>query len=723
MKGLDMLGSFFDLISTLCTPAAAGVLGVLAAIDDLVSICKYLPKFGLVWNQPGNATRLDYPTCNIHGCQCFGHALDPAKKFFWFGLWVPPSPPGMVGFTWSGGGICISLRVDSAGSGIEPGTGVLKFELKLFDVIGNFIGPAKKKILEAACKIVLRVSVGFSIDHSLYLTLEGQPPLLVNARRRNTDVATAGNTAGTDQYTSSKEYFWGCKYHAEWAFPNAVSADPYCSSIKANIWFQLVIGLPNVLKTSETKPAATSVSGDADQPFDIADLFKFEYDVQLLISADNPSTLQEDVTNALSPILAYTLFKLLLVISFSIMMIGGVVLKLQLNKFSGGLFADWMIKLASQMCYMRKGSTHVAFYLTYSLGEAANDMGLLPIPFTPNMEAGKSVVVDLYKNFAKPDVGDLMKNEGVDVPATIIPTGVQVQAYGIITGCTGTFPNAVCNLNSNTVGFGFKVAVLLGNSNGFSAFLEKPLSNPQDAKSDTLAFCIADLKETEPACINLGFLLWLLDCLLAIANIILAVSQAIGQAIESLGKFLAAAANALCQAVSNCCQPSNNWIRRRSWCNDYPRRRNTHDGKWCWGYTGYSDCGKEWDSWYYGATPFPLCRYGGINPMCYMSPPPTRRRRDRRRRKLNAGGGCVQHYHCNSNKCQVYKTGGNWRCCTHTYTWVRTYCSNLNNNENCAWGEQCKGGWCSGKKCGSPPNRRRRRRTRRRRGTRRRRWW
>ena len=82
----------------------------------------------------------------------------------------------------------------------------------------------------------------------------------------------------------------------------------------------------------------------------------------------------------------------------------------------------------------------------------------------------------------------------------MIPTGIQIQVDVIITGERDDLKNR------NTVGFGFKVAILTAGGGGFSVYPEKP---PKSGKSDTLVFCLANLKETEPACINLGFLLWL----------------------------------------------------------------------------------------------------------------------------------------------------------------------------------------------------------------------
>jgi len=61
----------------------------------------------------------------------------------------------------------------------------------------------------------------------------------------------------------------------------------------------------------------------------------------------------------------------------------------------------------------------------------------------------------------------------------------------------------------------------------------------------------------------------------------------------------------------NCYQ--SHWIRRRHWCNSYPRRRHSKMSQWCWG--GMS--GQVWNTCgQFGSTPFPECRLGGWHPMC-----------------------------------------------------------------------------------------------------------
>jgi len=72
--------------------------------------------------------------------------------------------------------------------------------------------------------------------------------------------------------------------------------------------------------------------------------------------------------------------------------------------------------------------------------------------------------------------------------------------------------------------------------------------------------------------------------------------------------------------IGNCFQ--SNWIRRRHWCDSYPRRRNSPMNQWCWGKSAWSTCGQ------YGSTPFPGCRLYTWHPMCLND---FRRRRRRRR--------------------------------------------------------------------------------------------
>jgi len=658
MSGLDMLGKFFDFMAGLCALPYQGLFN-----DPLIAeACKYIPQFGLVWNQPGNATTATNPGCNAQGCQCLKFPLDVAKKYFWFGVWVPPSPPAGTIWTWSGGGVCLALQVNSAGNGIKAGTGAIKLQTKLFDFIGNFLCPPapapipecpKKKALKAAVAVLTGIGVGFSVDRSLAVDLKGMPPLLINARRRTTDVtATNADAAPTEQYTSDKEYYWACKYHASWAFPTAVTADPYCSKLTAHVWMELTIALPNVFARPETKPAAT-VSPDADKPFQLSDLFSFAMDVTFVFSADNPSTLVADVTSVLSPILAFSLFLLLLKIEFSFMLFGSVTITLGLKKFSAGLFADWIIKLAALMVYFRKGGGGAAFYLTYSRGEAANDMGTLAGPL-PNNPAAKSCATDMYKNMGRDKVKDALAGGDEEVKGGVIPTGIQIQAYAILTGCTGTFPNSVCAMDRKNIGFGHKTAICTAGGGGWTIYIEKPLENPKDGKSDSLVFCFSDLQETEKHCINLGFLLWLLDVLLGAAKMIMAIAQAIGKAIEKIGEVVVyvakavgqavvagaqavgtavvAAGQAVAQAVNNCFQPYDKWIRRRHWCDSYPRRRNSYMNMYCWGKGSWRTCGKNT----HGETPFPGCRLWLHHPMCYNDyrrRRRTRRRRNRRRRR------------------------------------------------------------------------------------------
>jgi len=76
--------------------------------------------------------------------------------------------------------------------------------------------------------------------------------------------------------------------------------------------------------------------------------------------------------------------------------------------------------------------------------------------------------------------------------------------------------------------------------------------------------------------------------------------------------------------IGNCFQKE--WIRRRHWCNSYPRRRNHHMGQWCWGPSWWRTCGE------YGSAPYPGCRYS-LHPMCLNDSRRRRRRRTRRRRR------------------------------------------------------------------------------------------
>jgi len=646
MSGLDMLGNFFDFISGLCNLPYQGIFN-----DPLIAAaCKRIPQFGLVWNKAGNATTTTYPGCNVQGCQCNLFPLDAEKRFFWFGVWIPPSQPTNV-WTWSGGGVCLVLQVNSAGNGIKAGTGAIKLETKLFDFFGNFlclpaVPPAtcaKKKSLEAAVSILTGVGVGFSVDRSLKVDITKMPPLLVNARRRVSDVdevtptwtnvggfprlqpinlAAAVDAASTLRYTSDKEYFWACKYHAGWAFPTAVTADPYCSKLTAHVWMELLISPTEVLKRLQTKTGA-SLSPEANKPFQIGDLhFSFAMDATFVFSADKPETLVADVVKCLSPILTFSLFLLLLMIDFSFMLFGSVTMTLGLSKFSAGLFADWVIKLAALMVYFRKGGGGSAFYVTYSRGEAANDMGTIAGP-APNNPMAKEKATELYKNMARDNVIDALSGGEQPPPqGGVFPTGIQIQVYAIFTGCSGTFPNIQCSMDLNNIGFGFKVAICTGADTGFAVFLEKPTKNPQTDESDTLVFCFSDLKEEEKICINLGFLVWLLDVLDGFANMILAVAEGIIKTMEKLGNFVQKLVKSVVNVVASCWQPHVKWFRRRHYCNDYPRRRNCPMDQWCWGIGTWSTCGKNT----HGATPFPQCRLWGMNPLCFNEP-------DRRRRE------------------------------------------------------------------------------------------
>jgi len=360
MQGLEMLGSFFNFIAKLCVPPYSSPMHM--------EICEYIPQFGLVWDQPGDATNDSNPACNPIGCQCEDFPLDPEKKFFWFGVWVPPNTP-----TWSGGGVCLVLRTGIQGA-ITPGTGAVKLETSLLDVLANFLPQGYKQALESALAIVTDVGVGFSIDRSLLLDLDGQPQLLINARRRNEE-ENGDHGLNPNPNPNPREYFWACKDHAAWAFPSAVSSDPYCSTLKGHMWMSVSIDLKNIL---QKKPGTKNVSSvndpDADKAFEVADLFSFALNIDIMFSADAPHDLVEDVTNSLSPVLAFTLFLALLTIQFSIMCVGSITLTIKFSEVSGKLFEDWVINMAALLLYFRKGGAGAAFYLTYSRGEAASDM-------------------------------------------------------------------------------------------------------------------------------------------------------------------------------------------------------------------------------------------------------------------------------------------------------------------------------------------------------------
>jgi len=738
MTGLDMLSDFFDWISNTCKPNPKAKK---YSEKLILEVCKYLPKFGLVWNQPGNYTTKTVPACNIHGCQCIQHANRADRKFFWFGVHVPASPAGGVaGLTWSGGGICLSLRTNAAGTGISPGTGSIKLQTSLFDIIGNFLGPAKKKALKAVLAILKTVAIGFSTDHSLAISLEGQPTLLVNARRRNGEVtATCKKSActstkacggsGTDkaecksdaadstQYTSDKEYFWACKYHHTWAFPVSQQAQSWCKALNGNLWLHITVALPNVLKKTETQPAASSAGGKANKPFDIAGLFSFSMDIALMFSVDNLATLSANFNDAIESEKSYNLFLALLTIDFSILCSGSVTVTLGLKKFSGGLFGNWVIKMAALLLYFRKGGGTAAFYLTYSLGSAATSLDTLAMPKC-NKPAAMDTAKSLYDQYAADKVKDALKTGGADLAGSFIPTGLQLQIYVILTGCSGTFPDIVCNFQSKTIGFGFKVA-LLTLSGGYSAFIEKPLENPASGKADTLLLCISDMNEAEPACLNLGFLLELLNILGALADLVLEVGQAIGKVFESVGKFV----DAIVGLVGACFPAGNTWMRRRHWCADHWSSNNAFKTqnvqKYCWGPLLWINCGDNPSSPLYGVDALPGCRLWGLHPMCLNG-------------KIDNGGGCAGGHStcksgfckdktctekandgstcpgglldagvgCKSGKCRWTVDWGKTKCCaSDVCNGLNCWCASLAVNAECDWSDQCNTRWCDGKKC------------------------
>jgi hypothetical protein len=725
MEGLNTIGSFFDFVNTLCL-----MPNLLIAL-----VCQFMPKFGLVWNRKGDSTNAGYPACNIYGCQCLYHPLDPNRYFFWLGVHIPVIPPvPILPFGWKGGGVCMFLRVNTGGSGIQPGTGGIKFQASLFDILQNFVAlpmtPVNAAIIaaiEVATNVISFIGFGFSTDWSLQLNLKGQPPLLVNARRRTS--SQAGNGCAQNGVciggTEDKEYFWQCKHHTSFAFPadgfdaGHPGYDPYCSKLNANLWLGISINPMELkpLKTPQTKPAAADeAEGEQAKPLSLSDLFSLSFDIHLLFSVDNLGTVAANIMDCISPVAAFSLFTVLLKLQFSIMATGNLHFTLLLGKFSGGLFNDWMIKLGAVLLYFRKGANlNFAFYLTFSLGEAANDMETF-FTLTPNTPATKSVAGALHKNFAKDDVKDTLAQgqDSVDAPYGH-PTGLQYQVYGILTGCTGDFPHMECNLNSKSVGFGFKACILFAGDNGFSTYIEKPLEDPTEGKPDTLVFCVSDLKEEEPACLNLGFLLFLLNCLLALAEIVLAIAQSVQQAFERVGKFVATIGQHIATAVNNCFPSRSHWMRRRSYCKDFHPYAASEENKYCWGPATWLDCDQ------YGVNPFPMCRLFGIHPMCLNG-------------KIDDGGDCHGHSACKSGycdvssprKCSAKKNAGqpcpdssdghtscasNWcyatvdgskrKCCSHwTGDIAHGYrCSNLATNHDCDWKDQCQTGFCDGKKC------------------------
>lgn len=83
--------------------------------------------------------------------------------------------------------------------------------------------------------------------------------------------------------------------------------------------------------------------------------------------------------------------------------------------------------------------------MTYSRGEAANDMGTIAGPL-PNKQAAKDRATELYKNMGRDKVKDALAGGEEEVKGGVIPTGIQIQAYAILTGCTGTFPNSAIGI-------------------------------------------------------------------------------------------------------------------------------------------------------------------------------------------------------------------------------------------------------------------------------------
>jgi hypothetical protein len=450
---------------------------------------------------------------------------------------------------------------------------------------------AIKTALELATKMVNFIGFGFSIDHSIQIDLEhmGLPPLTANARRRTTPSAgTEKDGAATEQYTCDKEYYWQCKHHQTFAFPEENFDDgrpPYdahCKKLNGNIWMGVSVDLMKVFELPQSlSPEANKKSGGrikdenaaklkrknaqnlddtayqrskkvlkekvfdfSPEPFSLSDLFSLSFDLNVVFSVDNLKKMAGDMKTMIVPALAFGMWMLLWTIEFSIMCTGSVSFGILLGSFSGGLFNDWYIKLGCLLVYFRKGSKAIAFYITYSKGDLANDMQTV-FPIKSNLPGVKEEAQKLHKNFLKDDMDDAMGGADFQVDEFLkvgmLPSGMQKQFYGILHGCDGSFPRISCEtggagLSAKNIGFGFKTVILLGGDNGFSVYVEKPLEDPKDKKSDSFLFCVGALGEE--FCINLGFLLFLLNCLAALADVVLALANWIGGRWRGLDSFL-----------------------------------------------------------------------------------------------------------------------------------------------------------------------------------------
>jgi hypothetical protein len=540
------------------------------------------------------------------------------------------------------------------------------------------------------------------------LEIMGNPPLQANARRRITPSAgTEKDGASTEQYTCDKEYYWQCKHHQTFAFPEENFDDgrpPYdahCKKLNGNIWMGVSVDLMKVFELPQSlSPEANKKSGGrikdenaaklkrknaqnlddtayqrskkvlkekvfdfSPEPFSLSDLFSLSFDLNVVFSVDNLKKMAGDMKTMIVPALAFGMWMLLWTIEFSIMCTGSVSFGILLGSFSGGLFNDWYIKLGCLLVYFRKGSKAIAFYITYSKGDLANDMQTV-FPIKSNLPGVKEEAQKLHKNFLKDDMDDAMGGADFQVDEFLkvgmLPSGMQKQFYGILHGCDGSFPRISCEtggagLSAKNIGFGFKTVILLGGDNGFSVYVEKPLEDPKDKKSDSFLFCVGALGEE--FCINLGFLLFLLNCLAALADVVLALANWIGGALARLGQFFKNVVKGLADAFGACHPGKDNWMRRRYYCRHHYRGdyRDIPSGgdwdlmenKYCWGPYGWNGCGAgRTGDGIYGVVPFPGCRLWFSHPMCLHG-------------LLPIGGDCSGDNPCSSGFCDRTQDGTN----------------------------------------------------------------
>jgi hypothetical protein len=443
--------------------------------------------------------------------------LSPQKRFFWFGVFIPEIP-----FIASGGGICIFTRVNDAGDFIQPTTGGVKFQPKLFDVLLNYFGPPMRKLLSLVIKFVRVVGFGWSIDNSLTMSLDGMPPLVANARRRQANdkkcsefgdelcpadrcVPDSANKSckqpvGTNPPSvETKEYFWGCSHHSQFAFPlyGFEQYDPYCNKLNGNVWLHISFKADQLFKAfpkgkngpkPDSKPpvltrqnaqvgekplkrqnaqvgeyknrsdceaactgteegCAPAQCAKFNDPFKISDLFAFNLDIHLQVSIDDwgPSPML-DMKMAIMPVTAVDLFLTFMRLDFGFLATGNLLMTVQLSTVSAGILKDLMINLGNVLLYFRKAGNTGAFYITFSLGEAANDMektwnslGDTHHNMGNINSLAESVGDAVYKEMLNDEVKDMLAG---DQPSPFLAiTGLQLQLYGILTGCTGVFPH------------------------------------------------------------------------------------------------------------------------------------------------------------------------------------------------------------------------------------------------------------------------------------------